>query len=235
MAIVVDFNNSRIDMTDPTNDVTVQELVNAIRAAEDSPVGINYPGVADLSGKEDLGGSVYVGITMKLLNWKLRFPGRGSPTVCTVTKGNVVAVDGAGDAMDAIEYASNATAVIAQSTSAAIVGGGVTLEDGTITASKYDQSTAFPIGVESSEVADSMIKGTVDNTVFTPTTTQFEVSDITEDTANHYKGRVVLWITGNLKDQVADVTAYLLTGGRGHFTVSTMTEAPANGDTFRLV
>lgn len=83
--------------------------------------------------------------------------------------------------------------------------------------------------------ASTMITGTVDNTAHTPTTTQFEADDITEATADHYNGLIIKWITGALAGQTTEVSDYVLTGGRGHFTVVAMTEAPANNDTFILV
>lgn len=83
--------------------------------------------------------------------------------------------------------------------------------------------------------AANMIPGTVDTTAHTPTTTEFEADDITEATADHYNGRLVLWTSGALVGQVTDVTDYAIASGRGHFTVTAMTEAPANNDTFLLV
>lgn len=83
--------------------------------------------------------------------------------------------------------------------------------------------------------AGQIIPGTVndDNTV--PSTTVFAASDITEATADHYNGRLVVWTTGALAGQVTDVTDYALDTGEGKFTVTEMTEAPADGDTFVLV
>jgi len=80
-----------------------------------------------------------------------------------------------------------------------------------------------------------MIPGTVDDGAFAPTATEFETSDISETTLNHFKDRMVLWSTGALAGQVAAVQGYALVGGKGHFTVSELTEAPANGDAFLLV
>ena len=77
-----------------------------------------------------------------------------------------------------------------------------------------------------------MVPGTVDNAGFTPTQTEFECSDITEATANHYVGRTLHPTSGNLVGQSTTITAYSLVGGRGHFTVRQMTEAFSNGDTF---
>jgi hypothetical protein len=82
--------------------------------------------------------------------------------------------------------------------------------------------------------ATSIIRGTVDNTAHTPTSTEFEADDITEATADHYVGRLVCWNTGVLLGQVARITAYSLATGRGHFTVTTMTDAPGNNDTFSI-
>lgn len=83
--------------------------------------------------------------------------------------------------------------------------------------------------------AATTLPGTVDTAGFTPTQTEFEASDITEATSDHYKGRIVIFTSGALKDQASDVTAYSLVTGRGHFTVSALTEAPANTDTFVIV
>ena len=79
------------------------------------------------------------------------------------------------------------------------------------------------------------VPGTVDTGSFTPTTTVFEADDITEATADHYIGRVVMFTTGALADQVSTVTDYVKSGSNGKFTVDTLTEAPANNDTFILV
>lgn len=74
--------------------------------------------------------------------------------------------------------------------------------------------------------------GTVNDLTTTPTTTVFAALDITEATASHFVGRVVIWATGNLKYQAAKITAYSLVSGEGKFTVTGMTEAPADGDVF---
>ena len=72
----------------------------------------------------------------------------------------------------------------------------------------------------------------------TPTTTVFQCDDITEATTDHYKGRTIYWLTGDLAaegGQGTDITAYSLVGGIGQFTVTEMTEAPANNDTALMV
>lgn len=77
--------------------------------------------------------------------------------------------------------------------------------------------------------------GTVDTAGFSPTTSAFETSSITEATADHFVGRIVIFRSGALLYQQALITAYALNSGRGKFTVTTMTDAPANGDTFAIL
>lgn len=83
--------------------------------------------------------------------------------------------------------------------------------------------------------AGQIIPGTVSNAVLTPTTTAFAADDITEATANHYNGRIVIWTSGALVGQATDITAYSLVSSEGNFTVTAMTEEPANNDTFVIV
>lgn len=80
----------------------------------------------------------------------------------------------------------------------------------------------------------AMIPGTVDN-VFTMTTTEFEADDITEATADHFNGRIIIFTSGALLGQARRIDDYSLSSGRGHFTVAAMTDAPANNDTFLIV
>jgi len=87
--------------------------------------------------------------------------------------------------------------------------------------------------------AETMVHGTIDDTAFTPTASEFEADDITEATADHYvrggRGRAVIFTSGSLRDQAVEITSYALVGGRGHFTTDTLTEAPDDGDTFIIV
>lgn len=83
--------------------------------------------------------------------------------------------------------------------------------------------------------ASTIVRGTVDTGAFSATTTQFECDDITEATASHYVGRLVIFTSGALAGQAARITAYTLSGANGRFTVTTMTEAPANNDTLVVV
>jgi len=122
MAIVFDKPNRIIEIEAPATEVTIQELLYAIRGYENTIPGMDIAKIADASGKEDLGGGVLVGITLKLFNWKLKFSDRPGPTwiVCNVTGGNLVAVDGTGTFVNPIEPSSFVTVTKTSSASATI-------------------------------------------------------------------------------------------------------------------
>jgi hypothetical protein len=85
--------------------------------------------------------------------------------------------------------------------------------------------------------AGNMVAATVDTVIntHTPTTTEFQADDVTEATTDHFKGRIVIFTSGVLQYQATDITAYAAVGGIGQFTVTAMTEAPSNNDTFIIV
>jgi hypothetical protein len=111
--------NRIITVLAPDTDITIQELINAIRDWEENH--LEWGQVAEASGKEPLGGNVYVAITLKLLGWKLKFEERATPTLCVVRGGNLLAVDDLGNYVNPIEQSENVTVIIAQSTSATLV------------------------------------------------------------------------------------------------------------------
>lgn len=83
--------------------------------------------------------------------------------------------------------------------------------------------------------AQTMQPATVDTAGFSSTTTEFETSTLTVAAASHYVGKVVIFTSGTLQYQATRITAYSLVSARGHFTVQTLTSAPANGVTFIVV
>jgi len=103
--LTLDQLTRRITVGAPDTEVTCQELVNAIRDWQDELENMNCADFIMASGKEDLGGGLQVGITLKLLNWKVKFEDRPGPNWirCRVTRGNLVAVDANNLAMDPIE------------------------------------------------------------------------------------------------------------------------------------
>lgn len=103
--------------------------------------------------------------------------------------------------------------------------------DSTVSAINDDTAAAARLALSAAQI----IPGTVDSTAFAPTTTEFEADDITEATAQHYNGRVIIFTSGVLIGQATSISNYSLATGRGHFTVVAMTEAPGNNDTFIIV
>ncbi len=102
--ITVDWtvNPRLITIASPSVLIVVQDIVDTLRFLEDSDVGINYLPLVDAAGKEDLGGGTSVGITAILQDAQIAFEARVGPgwTLCTITGGNLVAVDSAGVPID---------------------------------------------------------------------------------------------------------------------------------------
>ena len=135
-------------------ELTIQDLVDTIRDFEDDSQNMAYKHMVDASGKENLGGSVKVGITATLQNTQVGFEARPPSTFiqCSITGGNLVAINEAGDSNISPIYTTAYTQVILTSSSSA------TLQDlDAIQYSSYqnavwvdvvngDSGTAYPAG-----------------------------------------------------------------------------------------
>ncbi len=66
----------------------------------------------------------------------------------------------------------------------------------------------------------------------TLSTTQM-TTDLSEATNDHYNGRIIIWTSGVLQNQVTDITGY--TGVTGLLTFTAITEAPGIADSFIIV
>lgn len=100
-------------------------------------------------------------------------------------------------------------------------------------ASPTDQMREFQFGSRDGSY-ETIIHGTVNDANTAPTTTVFAAEDITEATADHFNGRVIVFTTGALAGQATTISDYELDTGEGKFTVVTLTEAPADGDAFEI-
>ena len=81
-----------------------------------------------------------------------------------------------------------------------------------------------------------MVEGTVSHDNTAASTTVFYCSDITEATEDHYKNRIVGFTSGDVENQVTEISAYALVSGEGKFTVSpALKEAPADNVTFLII
>ena len=77
--------------------------------------------------------------------------------------------------------------------------------------------------------------GTVSHDNTAASTTVFYCDDITEATADHFNGRIVIFTSGDLQYQATSISGYELAAGEGKFTVVALTEAPADNVTFVIV
>lgn len=113
-----------------------------------------------------------------------------------------------------------------------------------LSAHVYDSLIAYSaqLGVDviavsgDSTAADNLeagLEGVVTGTVSTGSTTTVVTTGLSETTDDHYNGRVIVFRSGNLAGQAATITDY--NGSTKALTVSTLTEAPGNGDTFVIV
>lgn len=81
--------------------------------------------------------------------------------------------------------------------------------------------------------ATTIVPGTVAATA--GSTTIIYSDDITEATADHYNGRIIIFTSGAMQNQATDITDYVLEGGEGKFTVTATTETAAEDVTFVIV
>lgn len=127
MALRVDWyaNPRIITITAPITEISIQDLTDQIKDTEDELANLAFPILVKTFGKQVLGGGVYVGITAELQNAKVAFEARDGTDVppevlCTISGGNLVAIDANGAPMNPIHPTAYTQVVIAQSSSATI-------------------------------------------------------------------------------------------------------------------
>lgn len=104
--------------------LTIQALVNAIRAEEASERGIANDQILDATGKADIGGGALTGITAALRSsWKLNFA--AGAYQATVDGGNLA------DGLNRVYNTGNPQVLLRMSAAAALVvsGSGITAQD----------------------------------------------------------------------------------------------------------
>jgi hypothetical protein len=87
------------------------------------------------------------------------------------------------------------------------------------------------------DVYIQVIEGTVETANVAATTTTFNATGITEQTADHYNGRQILFTSGVMQGSAVRITDYAWDAGNseGSFTISTAQETPVDGTTFRII
>ena len=73
---------------------------------------------------------------------------------------------------------------------------------------------------------------TIDTANFSPTSSEFETSSISDATANVYKDKSIYFTSGNLIRQAKLILASSLISGKVHITTADFTGVSANGDSF---
>ena len=124
MALVFNKINRAIIIEAPQTEVTIQELINAIRDWEDEFEAMDISSLANAYGKQDLGGGVTVGITLELINnWRIQFEDRDGPDyiACVIKGGNLLAINDYGN--NPIKPSAYTQITIAQSSSATLSSG----------------------------------------------------------------------------------------------------------------
>ena len=136
MPILVNYYTEVIYITSPTTTVTVQELINAIRTAEDTPEGMQFggqvatlqDGVSDAEGKVELRSGVDSGIIMTLhADWYIEF--WDGVLLGIVEEGNVAGGLGSRPIRCAVGSADTAQVLGAVDTTIVGGGGGDSKED----------------------------------------------------------------------------------------------------------
>jgi hypothetical protein len=103
-----------------------------------------------------------------------------------------------------------------------------------------DQGVIIHTGLTHQILALSCVEVyTVNNASTAPTAAAFEadrgLGRSEEATADHFNGRNIFWLDPAMQSQATDIQDYALQNARGFFTVTSMTEAPANGDQFLIL
>ncbi len=121
VSFTVDEVNKLLIVDLPDIEVTIQQIVDYVREWQDELINEDIEDFINPSGKQSLGGGLYVGITLQFrYGWKLKFADRSGPAwfLCTVSGGNIV-----GDGYFPVEKATFVNTIISQSTSASLLTG----------------------------------------------------------------------------------------------------------------
>lgn len=124
--ITIDWESSPrvITVASPSVEVSVQDLVDTCRSHEQQLLNMDDEHLINAAGKEPLYGTVQVGITAQLNNAVVAFEARLGPSwiLCTISGGNLTAVDENGSEIDARLPTAFVSVDRALSSSATLIG-----------------------------------------------------------------------------------------------------------------
>ena len=121
--LVFDFVNKKIIVPDTDTTLNIQYLVDRTREVEDDfQNAMSQRNILSATGKDNLGGGVYTGITVTLLDsWQVKFADRADPPVvqCFISGGNLVGESGANPIAEStnvrVVQIASSSAIIAKS------------------------------------------------------------------------------------------------------------------------
>lgn len=96
ITIVQDVSPRYSEVASPSTTVSMQDYVDTLRVLESEFVNMSYPIMLNASGKDDLGGGLFVGITASQQNLRLAFEARRTPAAT----GSATSASGAPDQRD---------------------------------------------------------------------------------------------------------------------------------------
>jgi len=207
-----------ITVASPSVEITIQDLVDTCRDLESTINELEFNHLLDAAGKEPLGGSVFVGVTVTLQNAVLAFEARGGPSFvqCNVSGGNLVAVDDVDAPLDPIQTTAFTQIVRTSSSSA------------TLQELADIQFASFSGGVWLDVIA-----GTAGTTF--PTGTERQPTDNLADalTIATDRGFGTIYVQGNLTITTEDVEDYNFVGeSLTNTTITIQSAALTEGSTY---
>jgi hypothetical protein len=241
MPIQVNYYTEVIYITSPTVTVTIQELINAVRTAEDTPEGASFGGpvatlqdaISDAEGKAEVSPGVDAGIIMTLhVDWYIEF--WDGVVLGTVKDGNVTG--GLASRPVRCAVGSSDTALQLGLVGSTIVGGGggETKEDiadavwdEVLTGATHD--VAASAGKRLRQLGEVVAGAVTDGA---PGVTSFD-TDVANAYEDFYADQYIRFTSGNLEGIVRVVVSSTTAG---FITLSEdLPVAPENGDDFDLI
>jgi len=107
--IIVDWDLSPriIEVVGTSASLTLQDLYDTLRSLAFQSSAMDDDEIVEGSGKEPLSSISAIGLTVKLLNAKVKFEDKVAPTICIIDGGNLVALDIDNVAMSPVEFSYN--------------------------------------------------------------------------------------------------------------------------------
>lgn len=146
--VTVDFQRSprTAEVASPSTSLTMQDTIDTLRKIEDGfSTGLAFDKLVNASGKDDLGGGVFVGITVSLQNLKVAFEPRRTPaesgTVTTASGTPIETIHGG-----EITFVDTAADFVTAN-----------IEPGSLVINFTDQSIADVVRVDSSDTLTTRI------------------------------------------------------------------------------